>query len=211
MIKVNCFTYNPFGVNCYIISNENKDCILIDPACYTKEDFDHLNAYLKNNALKPILLLNTHGHVDHIMGNQFIKENYVLNALLHQDDFFLVEQALDYAAIFGFKIMQPPLPQKLNINEIIDFGDDKIEFLHVPGHSPGSVVFHFVNSKILISGDVLFQQSIGRSDLPGGNMQLLVNGIREKLFVLADNTIVYPGHGDSTTIGFEKKNNPFIN
>jgi len=211
MIKVDYFTFNPFAENTYVLSNEKADALIIDPGCYFTEEENTLRNFVGTNALKPVQLLNTHCHLDHVFGNQWVHKTYGLELYLHRGE----QKVLDYAPVagnmYGLHFTgYKGLIHYLNEGEEIVFGNDKLKILLTPGHSPASICFYCEAQNFLIGGDVLFYESIGRFDLPGGNEQQLYNSIREKLYVLPDETIVYAGHGEPTTIGHEKKHNPFV-
>lgn len=211
MFTVKAFTFSPVQENTYILYNEQKKAFIIDPGCYFEEERDELASFLKQTELQPIQLLNTHCHLDHVFGNKWIYETYGLELHLHANE----KQALDFAPASGLMWNLPfdnyngPL-HWLKEDDEIDMGDDKLTVLFTPGHAPGHVCFYCKAQNFVIGGDVLFRESIGRTDLPGGNHQTLLNSIRTQLFVLPDETIVYSGHGPSTTIGYEKRNNPFL-
>jgi hydroxyacylglutathione hydrolase len=212
MIKIDFFTFNPFQENTYILSDETKECLVIDPGCYDSFEKDELVRFIENQKLKPVKLLNTHCHVDHVLGNKFIADKYKLQIELNNLEIPLLRAVTDYAPQFGVYCEPSPEPfVLLNEGDTIKFGNSELKILFTPGHSPGSICFFNENEKLIISGDVLFQMSIGRTDLPGGDYETLIKSIREKLFVLDDAIKVYPGHGPATTIGFEKLNNPFLN
>lgn len=211
MIKVEYFTFNPFAENTYVLSNEKQDAVIIDPGCYFTEEETKLKASITDQQLKPVLLLNTHCHIDHVFGNNWVFKNYGLELHLHKDE----QPVLDFAPAagnmygLGFTNYKSTLHYLKEGDEIF-LGDDKLQVLLTPGHSPASICFYCSAQHFIISGDVLFYESIGRFDLPGGNQQQLHKSISEKLYVLPDETIVYPGHGEPTTIGHEKKYNPFV-
>jgi len=212
MISLKYFTFNPFQVNCFVLSDESRECLIIDASCYGKNDFENLFGYISQNNLKPVGVLNTHGHVDHLTGLYRVCLNYSINFSIHQGDLSLLENAVDHGRTFGFEIETPPKPSSwLHDAELIKFGNSEITAWHAPGHSPGSMIFYNAEAKFLITGDVLFAGSIGRTDLPGGSYQQLIQSIRKKILVLPPVTIVYPGHGPATSIGEEKANNPFLN
>lgn len=213
MIEIKTFVFNAFGVNTYVLSDEfSGKCVIIDPGCHTSEEKDKLTSYIKENKLKPEILLNTHCHIDHILGNTIIKDEYGLRVESHKDDLVLLNIAVEHANIFGFRMEQPPKPDIfLDEDDCIKFGKSVISILHVPGHSPGSIAFVNHEQRFIITGDVLFQGSIGRTDLQGGNYDQLMESIRNKILPLGDTFTIYPGHGDSSTIGVEKKSNPYLN
>ncbi len=211
MIKIEKFVVNPLGENSFIVSDETGDCIFIDPGFYYEEEHQEVRDYIKNNNLKPVKITNTHCHFDHIMGVEFVRNEFDIPFLAHREDAFWVEKAVSQGEMFGFK-MNPvnPIDSYLIENEFIEFGNTKLKNIHVPGHAPGHVVFFNEEEKVLIAGDVLFYGSIGRTDLPGGHYETLISNIKNKLFALPDETLVYCGHGPETKLGFEKENNPFL-
>ncbi len=211
MLHIYRFVFNPFEVNSYLVSNESGDSILFDAAADGPEDFELFDRFLSEKSLRLIAIINTHAHVDHLPGLNYLIQKYSIPFYLHRDDVFLLEQAELQGLAFGFDIQSPSPPDEyLEEGDRVDLGGEKLEVLHVPGHSPGSLVFYSGESGFLISGDVLFHSSIGRSDLPGGDQEQLVNGIKEKILTLDEDLVVYPGHGPSTTIGHEKRFNPFL-
>lgn len=210
-MKVNCHTFNPFQENTYFIYDETKECIIIDPGCFNDSEETELEWHIKNNNLKPVRLINTHCHIDHVLGNRFVAEKYKLQVELHLMEVPLIRAVQHYASDYGINCPSSPEPFLfLKEGENISFGNSTLKMIHVPGHSPGSLCFYSEEEKFLIGGDVLFRMSIGRTDLPGGDYETLIKNIKQKLFKLPDDVIVYPGHGPETTIGFEKKNNPFL-
>ena len=210
MENMKIFTFNPFQENTYLIWNKSKQCIIIDPGCNSVSEEAALFQFIESNNLVPSLLLNTHCHVDHIFGNHFIFKKYKLTPTFHVLDNIVFERAKTVAEMYGLDFQPSPLPLSfLEENQVVNLGGLNLKVLLTPGHSPGHVVFYNQVEDYIIGGDVLFKQGIGRTDLPGGNHEQLLKSIREKLYVLPDKTLVFPGHGDSTTIGFEKENNPF--
>lgn len=211
MFSIKSFTFSPIQENTYILYNESKECIVIDPGCYFQEERDTLRKFITENQLTPAFLLNTHCHLDHVFGNKFIAEEYKVTLKTHPDE----KPVLQMAAAAGLMYNLPfdsyqgeILP--LREGDVVELGDDRLEVIEAPGHSPASICFYCRKQNFLIGGDVLFQGSIGRTDLPGGNHEQLLQSIREKLYILPDETVVYSGHGPQTTIGYEKKNNPFV-
>lgn len=206
------FTNNPWQENTVVLHDKTKEAVIIDCGCFTAAERERLADFLQTNQLKPVALLDTHLHIDHIFGNAFMRDKYGLSARAHEGDAFWLADFDRYAGMFGVRGMTPPptLGAYLQEGEIIRFGHSELEVIHVPGHSPGGVCFYSREAKLLVSGDVLFQGSIGRADLPGGNLKELTEGIREKLFTLPDDVTVIPGHGPCTTIGEEKRTNPFF-
>ncbi len=211
MLQIKSFVFSPIQENTYVLYNEFKDCIIIDPGCYFDEEKDLLKTFIEENKLKPVLLLNTHCHLDHVFGNKFVAETYNLILHLHEKE----QQVLAFAPTSGLMYNMPfdNYTSKfllLKEGDVLNVGDDNLTIIEAPGHSPGSVCFYCKKQNFVIGGDVLFQGSIGRTDLPGGNHQTLLDSIRQKLFVLPDETVVYSGHGATTTIGEEKMYNPFL-
>ena len=212
MINIEKFVFNPFQVNTYVLYDNSGDCVVVDAACQTKEEFEELEDYLISNGMTLTALVNTHGHMDHLQGIKYFRDKYKVPFCLAEEDLFLAERAVEQAAMFGLRMEKPPMPDCfLKESEPIILGDSKITLLHAPGHSPGSMVLYMEQEKLAITGDVLFSLSIGRTDLPGGNYGQLINSIRTKLLVLDDDVRIFPGHGPASTIGDERKMNPFLN
>lgn len=211
MIRVKKFVVNPLQENSYIISDETGECIFIDPGFYYEEEHDEIKEYISENNLKPVKITNTHCHFDHIMGVEFVRNEFKIPFHAHADDKFWTEKAIDQAQMFGFE-MKPvkPIDKYFQEGEKKKFGNSELEIIHIPGHSPGHVVFYNSKNNFLIAGDVLFHGSIGRTDLPGGDYQTLISNIKNKLFKLPEETTVYCGHGPETKLGFEKTTNPFL-
>lgn len=205
------FVFSPFSVNTFLVYDESKECIIIDAACYIKKEEEALKKYISENQLKPVRLLNTHCHLDHVFGNKFINETFGLKPEAHKDEKPNNDFAAQAAENYGLTMAAPPpLGNFIDENDSIQFGNSKLEILYVPGHTKGSLAFYSKEENVLISGDVLFKDSIGRTDLPGGNFDTLKKSIVTRLYTLNDETTVLPGHGPSTEIGYEKRNNPFI-
>lgn len=211
MLNVKSFTFSPVQENTYILYNEQKQCCIIDPGCYFPQERDELNTGIEKTGLTPVLLLNTHCHLDHVFGNKFVSDTWGLTLHFHQ----LEKPVFDFAPISGqqwqlpFDNYEGPIVY-LQEGNTIKIGDDELEILFTPGHSPGSVSFYHKAGGFIIGGDVLFSGSIGRTDLPGGSFEVLVNSIQTQFFTLPDETKVYSGHGPVTTIGHEKATNPFV-
>ncbi|MES2371738.1 MAG: MBL fold metallo-hydrolase [Bacteroidota bacterium] len=211
MIKVKVFTFSPVQENTYVLYNEQNKAIIIDAGCYFSAEQETLKNFINNTQLKPVRLLNTHCHLDHVFGNRWVSETWNLELWLHSGE----EQMLQLAPLSGekwglpFQNYRGPL-HFLEEGDTVMLDDDELRVILTPGHSPASICFYCEKQKILIGGDVLFRESIGRTDLPGGDHETLLKSIREKLFVLPDDVVVYPGHGIPTTIGYEKEHNPFL-
>lgn len=211
MIYIDSFTFNPFQENTYILWDETKECLIIDPGCSTSEEQGELSSFILENGLNPVKLLLTHAHVDHVMGNQFIFEKYALKPHMHIFERDLLHRAPAMGANWGIPVYPSPEPEGfLDEKDTISFGNSELKILFTPGHSPGSICFYNAEEGFVIAGDVLFRGSIGRTDLPGGDYNTLISSVRNNLFLLDDAVKVFPGHGPSTTIGFEKQNNPFV-
>lgn len=211
MLKVHSFAFNPFQENTYILHDESKECIIIDPGCYDDNEKNTLSAYISAFELKPVRLINTHCHIDHVLGNDFVYRAYGLRPEFHQNEQALMDSMPQVARMYGIAMDPSPAAGRyIAEGEIIRFGHTTLESLLTPGHSPASLSFYSKEHGICVAGDVLFYGSIGRTDLPGGDYNTLIRSIEEKLLTLPEETIVYPGHGESTTIGFERKTNPFL-
>lgn len=205
------FCFNPFQENTYIISHSNKECWIIDPGCYTLQEQKLLTAYIEQHQLKPVKLLNTHCHLDHIYGNKFIATEYNLELAIHEKELPILQHAELSARMFGAKIPERCEPGSfIKEGDLLELGDTVFEVLFTPGHSPGSICFSNTGERYVVVGDVLFMGSIGRTDLPGGDYDTLIRSIRTQLLVLNAATEVYNGHGPSTTIGAELRTNPFL-
>lgn len=211
MTTIHYFTFNPFQENTYVLYDETKECVIFDPGCFDDAEKKKLTAFIEEKKLKPVKLLNTHGHIDHVIGNKFIAEQYQLGVEINKYDLPVLNRAVDVARMYGFTIDASPQPSKfLDEKDTISFGNTTLSIFFTPGHSPGSICFYNKDEKFVIGGDVLFQGSIGRTDLPGGDFDTLINSIRTKLFVLEADVKVYPGHGPHTTVGYEKQYNPYL-
>lgn len=210
MMHIESFTFNPFEENTYVIYDETREAVIIDPGCYEKEEQKALTSFIASEKLQVKLLLNTHCHIDHVLGNHFIKQTYAVPFLVHPVEVPVLRAVKSYASNYGFPGYQEQLPDgMLTEGEPVRFGNSTLDVIFLPGHSPGHVGFYDEKQNVLIAGDVLFFHSIGRTDLPGGSMDTLLASIHQKLFLLPDEVIVYPGHGTTTTLGEEKVNNPF--
>lgn len=210
MIKIKSFVFNPFMENTYVLYDETKEAIIIDPGCYEKEEQIQLSDFISKNDLQVVKLFNTHGHIDHVLGNQWVKDYYKVLFYIHPKDEETLRSVKVYAPAYGFTNYQESKPNGyLEEGEIIKFGNSLLEILFTPGHAPGHIVFYNKDQNICIGGDVLFNGSIGRTDLPGGDYDILIKSIHEKIFPLGNDMMIYNGHGETTTVGKEKINNPF--
>jgi glyoxylase-like metal-dependent hydrolase (beta-lactamase superfamily II) len=211
MIQIKKFTFNPIQENTYVLYDETGECIIIDAGCYFDYEKEELDGFILSQNLKPVKLVNTHCHFDHILGINHCRSKYNVPFFAHKEDGFLVEQIVGQGDRFGVPV-EPVSPPDHFLTEggTVTFGNSSLEVVHVPGHAPGHVVLYSPSQHFLVAGDVLFYGSIGRTDLPKGSFEQLVGNIKTKLLVLPDETAVYCGHGPETSIGFEKKHNPFL-
>jgi glyoxylase-like metal-dependent hydrolase (beta-lactamase superfamily II) len=211
-MNIKAFVNNPYQENTYIVYDDSNECVIIDPGMYNAGEQNVVVNFIKEQSLKPVLLLNTHCHIDHVLGNKFIFNQYGLKPRFHQGELQLLQAVPAYAPQQGINYELSPEPEVfLPEFGTITFGNSAFELLFCPGHSPAHLCFYGKADGFIIGGDVLFKSSIGRIDLPGGNFDTLINSIKTKLFTLPDEVKVYPGHGPMTTIGFEKFYNPFLN
>jgi hydroxyacylglutathione hydrolase len=209
MLSIKRFTFNPFQENTYVLSSEGE-AIIVDPGCCDKKEEAELTSYILQEKLRPKMLINTHGHIDHVLGNHFVKSSYKISHFIHSLDVPVMAAVQSYASNYGFPGYQATeADQLLTEGAKHQIGDTSFTILFVPGHSPGHIALYFEKENKLISGDVLFYESIGRTDLPGGNQSMLLESIRRKLYQLPDQVEIFPGHGPVTTIGHEKEFNPF--
>jgi len=212
MLTVHSITFGPFQENTFVLFDESKECVIIDPGCYNSKEQQELKIFITEKQLKPVQLLNTHCHVDHVAGNAFVYETYKLLPVIHKEDLKILEGQERVCAMYGLNCEVSPLPSTfIEDGDEISFGQTKLKVIFTPGHAPGHVVFYHQETGIVINGDVLFSGSIGRTDLPYGDFATLENSIKTKMYTLPEETVVYCGHGPETTIGEEKYNNPFVN
>ncbi len=210
MLSVQIFEFNPFQENTIVLYDETGEAVIIDPGCYEAEERSELDRFIASKKLTVKYLLNTHCHIDHVLGNEYVKQRYQVPFLIHEIELMVLQAVKSYSSNYGFPKYQEILPDAfLKEHDVVKFGNTALSVLFVPGHAPGHIAFYNATNKILIGGDVLFQYSVGRTDLPGGHFQTLIKSIHEKFFTLPDEVVVYPGHGDPTTIKEEKTSNPF--
>jgi glyoxylase-like metal-dependent hydrolase (beta-lactamase superfamily II) len=210
-MKIYKFVFSPIDVNTYILADDSGNCAIIDCGCYDKKENEILEKFIKDKNINPVLLLNTHCHLDHVFGNKFILEKYGLRTYSSELDEMNRKSAKQHALLFGLTMDEPPEPAGfISDNQIVTFGSEKLLALHVPGHTSGSLAFYSEKNGCVFTGDALFAGSIGRTDLPGGNYDTLTASITTKLFVLPPATVVYSGHGNETSIDKEMKTNPFF-
>ena len=211
-MKIKSFTFNVFQENTYVIYDDTQECIIIDPGCYEEEEKNILKEFIKHKKLKPVKLINTHCHIDHILGNQFVCQNWSLELSVNKKDIPLLESSESIANMYGFKkYEESPSPKNfLEDKDILRFGINEFKILFTPGHSPGHICLYSEKHNLIIAGDVIFRNSIGRTDLPGGDHNTLINSINKKILPLPNTTKIYCGHGPYTDVGSERKNNPFL-
>jgi len=211
MMNIKNFVLNELSVNCFVCYDGTGDCIIVDPGCSEIATCSEITGFIKDNKLNPLFIINTHGHFDHVSGNVFMKNEYNCPLAMHEADLKMLKSSQVQAALFGLSVLPSPVPDMfLRENDVISFGNSRMKVIEVPGHSQGSICLYSEDEKMLICGDVLFNGSIGRTDLFGGNYLQLLSGIKNKLLVLPPETTVYPGHGSFTTIGNEHDSNPFL-
>lgn len=210
MLQLAQFTFNPFMENTYVVYQHGGEAWIIDPGCSSRSEEKELDDFIRGNNLKVTRLINTHCHIDHVLGNYFVKNNYQVPLYLHQLEEPMLRSVKLYAPMYGFPRYQETEPDFfLQEGDILELAQYQFKILFVPGHSPGHIALYHEEGGWLLGGDVLFDGSIGRTDLPGGDFDMLIQSIHEKLFILPDSTVVHCGHGPSTTIGKEKRTNPF--
>lgn len=211
MLKIKIFTFNPFQENTYLLFDDTKKGVIVDCGCSSSSEEKEISNFIADNNIEIVHILNTHCHIDHVIGLDFACSKYQLPVQFHRADLPVLEAVPSYASMYGFSI--PAFGGEMKFieeGEVIQFGNTQLEVIFAPGHAPGHVVFVAKKEKLIIGGDVLFYSSIGRTDLPGGDYDTLIESIKTKLFPIGDDFTVYPGHGQKTTIGFERKNNPFL-
>ena len=211
-MQIKTFTFNPIQENTYLLYDETKECVIIDAGCLFPEEETQLVDFIEENELKLKRVLNTHFHFDHSFGNFFLATKYGILPEGNQADEFLIQNMAQQVKAFGlpFQVFPQEIGSYLQEGDVVRFGTTELKVLHVPGHSPGSLCFYCEADGVLFAGDVLFLESIGRADLPGGDFETLIDGITKKLLILPDETEVYCGHGETTTIAHEKQYNPYL-
>jgi len=210
-MEVAQFVFSPWSENTYVLYDDSLECIIIDPGCSNVEEEKQLIQFIESKNLKPVKLVNTHCHIDHVLGNRFIADKYQLKLIAHQGEKVVLDNMETIAQMYGMAYTKSPdIEIFIEEGDLLSFGNTKLEVYFTPGHSPASLSFFHRESKQLIAGDVLFQGSIGRTDLPGGDFATLISSIRKKIFPLGDEVVVYSGHGPNTTIGVERRSNPFL-
>lgn len=210
-MEIKSFVFNPFYENTYLVWDDTLEAIIVDPGCYEKYERDELISFVKEKSLIVKAIVNTHCHIDHVLGNYFMKAEFNCPLYIPINEEQSYRAVKVYAPQWGIQQYSEAEPDKLMENDgYLEFGNTRLNKIYAPGHSPGHLVFHHIEEKKIIGGDVLFRESIGRTDLPGGNHQELIDNIKTKLYTLPEETEVFPGHGPTTTIGHEKVYNPFV-
>lgn len=211
-MHIKVFINNPWQENTYLLYDETGEAVIIDCGCYNDDEKERIKSFLSENKLKLVKLLNTHLHIDHVFGNSFINEEFGLKTIAEKSDNYLVEEAPRYAAMLGLQGIEAPpaVGEFISDGDVVSFGNTELKVIHTPGHTPGGVCYYCENAKVIFVGDSLFEGSIGRTDLPGGNYDDLINSLKSKVIVLDEDVKVYSGHGQSSTIRYEKHTNPFL-
>lgn len=211
MAEIAIFVFNPFQENTYVVLDDTGECIIIDAGNYSALEDKKLSEYIERKGLKPVMAVNTHGHVDHMLGVQYVKDTYGVPFALHGDDRFLIESCREHGKLYGFQVDEiPQVDTDLKDMAEVKFGDTVLQVIHTPGHSPGHICLYDKRGKTLFSGDTLFKESIGRTDLPGGDYSWIMKSILNKILPLGGDVTFYPGHGPHSTLGHEVLYNPFI-
>ena len=211
-MNIKSFTFNPFQENTYIVYDETKECLIIDPGCYTDAEQKELKVFIEEKELTPVKLINTHCHIDHVLGNKFASEQWNIQLYMHKEDLPVLEKVGDISKMYGIEDYEgSPYPKHfLAQGDTLTFGKSSFDILFTPGHAPGHICLYSKENNLLIAGDVIFQRSIGRTDLPGGDHNTLINSIITQLFPLPNSTQIFCGHGPSTNLGYEEEHNPFL-
>jgi glyoxylase-like metal-dependent hydrolase (beta-lactamase superfamily II) len=212
MTQVHIFEFNPFTENTYVVYDDSGECVIFDPGCYTDAERRELQSFVTSKQLNVVRLINTHCHLDHVFGNNFVSKTWSVLPELHRGELPLLEHYPTTCQLYGIPNVEPsPMPKRfLEAGTQLKFGETQLEILFTPGHSPASLSFYCHDAEFVLAGDVLFFEGIGRTDLPGGNHKLLLESVRKQLFTLPGETIVYPGHGPTTTVRHEMEYNPFF-
>lgn len=210
-MQLKSFIFSPFSENTYVLFDDSKECVIIDPGCYDEHERNELKRFITKNELTPVKLLNTHCHLDHVFGNAFVMKEWGLDLIIHPEDLITLKWAKQAATRYGLEMEESPEPTEYyDMEKGFTFGNTHLELRFCPGHAPGHIVFIHHETKVVIGGDVLFQGSIGRTDLPGGDFETLKASIENEMYTLPDDYLVYSGHGPETSIGLEKRQNAFV-
>ncbi len=210
-MEISKFIFNLFAENTYVLYDETKEAIIVDPGCYSDDEKESIINFIEKNNLKPIAIVNTHCHVDHILGVNFLKNYFNIDFWANKKDKYLLDSVAEIAEVYEFEIEnKPEIDRHISASDEIKFGNSKLKILEVPGHTSGHLAFFSPEDKFVLTGDVLFKDTIGRTDLPGGNLDLLMNSIFTQILPLGDEVEILSGHGASSSIGAERKDNPFL-
>lgn len=211
-IHIRTYTFNPFQENTYLIHDDQNNAVIVDPGCYTTQEREVLDEFIQNNDLKIHAILNTHCHIDHVLGNAYLARTYGVDIITHEGELSTLSMVGPSAQLYGFTGYESsPLPTIfVEEGDELTFGEIRFKVIFAPGHSIAHIAFYNEENDILLGGDILFKGSFGRYDLPGGSLETLKNSILTKIFTLPGNTVVYPGHGPETTIGSERSSNPIL-
>lgn len=211
MLNLAKLVFNSFQENTYVLSDETGECVIVDPGNTSERENETVSNYIEKNSLKPVMVVNTHGHIDHILGVRYLKEKYGIPFALSAKDEFLVKTAPMQGRMYGFDLEEAPVADiDLSARDKLKFGNSELEIIPTPGHSPGHISLYSAEKKFVITGDTLFKGSIGRTDLPGGDYKQIMESILGKLIPLGGDVAVHPGHGESSSISAEIDGNPFI-
>jgi glyoxylase-like metal-dependent hydrolase (beta-lactamase superfamily II) len=211
MLHIQHFTFNPFQENTYVVYNDQKEAFIIDPGCYTRIEQKQLLEFIKDHALTPKGLLNTHCHLDHVFGNQLIADTFNLPAIFHKNEQVVLDRLAEASTKWGIPCNSyTGAIQYIENGDTLSLGEEQFSILLTPGHSPGSVCFYHKEQAIIIGGDLIFKDGVGRTDLPGSNPNDLIKSIQDVILPLPENITIYSGHGPATTIGREKRHNPYL-
>jgi hydroxyacylglutathione hydrolase len=211
MISVEKFVFNDFQENTYVLHDESGEGLIIDPGCNNEAERASLVSFISGEGIRPLKIINTHGHIDHVLGVRYLASHFSIPFIIHRFDLPLVERSVEQAVMFSLDFSEAPVADGyLEDNEEISLGSSGLKVIHLPGHSPGGIGLYCQAQNFVLAGDVLFSGSIGRTDLPGGDYDTLIASIKNKLFTLDDNCLVYSGHGPETSIGKERRTNPYL-
>jgi hydroxyacylglutathione hydrolase len=210
-MELHSFVFNPFYENTYLLFDNTGQCVIIDPGCYETYEKNELVAFITDHSLTPVSVVNTHCHIDHVLGNAFCKRQFDIPLQVPLGEKVVLDSVPTYSSNYGFQQYDPAeVDEWLPESGTVNFGETELKILFAPGHAPGHLMYYHEKSQLLIAGDVIFRDSIGRTDLPGGDFATLEKSIREQVYSLPKNVTIFPGHGPSTTVEYEMSNNPFV-
>ena len=210
-MRVHTFVFNPFYENTYVLYDDSRAAVIIDPGCYEGYEQQELIQFIKDTNLKPVAVWNTHCHIDHVLGNAFCKRQFQIPLLVPIGEKAVLDAVPAYSSNYGFQKYEPAeVDQWIDAPSTLSFGNTELEVILAPGHAPGHVMYYHKPTAQLLAGDVIFKESIGRTDLPGGDFVTLEKSIKTVVYTLPENVVIFPGHGPTTTVGHEKQFNPFV-